>query len=51
MSITMAGWSFELGQKMSQIATRRMPDFLRLAQEAVEGHRHRVQARTPGGIR
>jgi Ni,Fe-hydrogenase maturation factor len=47
MSITMAGWSFDLGQKMSQIATRRMPDFIRLAQEAVETHRHQVQARAP----
>ena len=37
----MAGWSFDLGQKMSQIATRRMPDFIRLAREAVETHRHR----------
>jgi hydrogenase maturation protease len=51
MSITMAGWSFELGQKMSQIANRRMPDLIRLAQEAVEAHRHRAQARTPTGIR
>ena len=39
MSITMAGWSFELGQKMSQIANRRMPDLIRLAQEAIEAHR------------
>ena len=45
MSITMAGWSFDLGQKMSQIATRHMPDFIRLAQEAVEAHRQKKQAR------
>ena len=51
MSITMAGWSFDLGQKMSQIATRRMPDLIRLAQEAVEAHRHRVRARTPEGTK
>ena len=51
MSITMAGWSFDLGQKMSQIATRRMPDFIRLAQEAVEAHRHQVQARTAAGMK
>jgi hydrogenase maturation protease len=44
MSITMAGWSFELGQKMSQIATRRMPDLIRLAQEAVDTHRHKTPA-------
>ena len=46
MSITLAGWSFELGQKMSQIATRRMPEFIRLAQEAVEAHRHTRHAGT-----
>ena len=51
LSITMAGWSFDLGQKISQIATRRMPDFIRLAQEAVEAHRHRSQARTSAGMR
>ena len=43
MSITMAGWSFDLGQKMSQIVTRRMPDLIRLAQEAVAAHRHSKQ--------
>jgi len=43
MSITMAGWSFDLGQKMSQIVTRRMPDLIRLAQEAVATHRHSKQ--------
>jgi hypothetical protein len=42
----MAGWSFELGQKMSQIATSRMPDLIGLAQEAVEAHRHKKQVRT-----
>ncbi len=46
MSITLAGWSFDLGQKMSQIATRRMPDYIRLAREAVEAHRHRSQVRS-----
>jgi hydrogenase maturation protease len=51
MSITMAGWSFDPGQKMSQVATRRMPDFIRLAQEAVESHRHQVQARTAAGMK
>ncbi len=47
MSITMAGWSFDLGQKMSQIVTRRMPELIRLAQEAVETHRHKSQVRAP----
>ena len=51
MSITMAGWSFDSGQKMSQIATRRMPDFIRLAQEAVAAQRHKPQARAPVGAR
>jgi hydrogenase maturation protease len=51
MSITMAGWSFELGQKMSQIANRRMPDLIRLAREAVEAHRHKTQVRTPAGMK
>ncbi len=46
MSIAMAGWSFDPGQKLSQIATRRMPDFIRLAKEAVESHRHKPQARS-----
>jgi hydrogenase maturation protease len=45
MSITMAGWSFDSGQKMSQTVTRRMTDFIRLAQEAVEAHRPKPQAR------
>ena len=51
MSITMAGWSFDLGQKISQIANRRMPDFIRLAKEAVESHRHRPQARSSVGTK
>jgi hydrogenase maturation protease len=46
MSITMAGWSFDLGQKMSHTATRRMPELIRLAQEAVDAHRHKMRART-----
>jgi hydrogenase maturation protease len=51
MSITMAGWSFDLGQKMSHIATRRMPDLIRLAQEAVDAHRHKKQAHTPSRMK
>jgi hydrogenase maturation protease len=51
MSITMAGWSFELGRQMSQIATRRMPDFIRLAKEAVEAHRHKKQTRSSVGMK
>ena len=47
VSITLAGWSFDLGQKMSQIANRRMPDYVRLAQEAIETHRHRSRVRSP----
>jgi hydrogenase maturation protease len=47
MSITMAGWSFELGQRMSQTAMRRMPELIRLAQEAVEAHRHKSQVGSP----
>ena len=30
-ALALAGWSFDLGQKMSQIANRRMPDSIRLA--------------------
>ncbi len=51
MSITMAGWSFELGQKMSQVATRRMPELIRLAQEAVEAHRLGKRAKRQAEIR
>ena len=51
MSITMAGWSFDLGQKMSDIATRRMPELIRLAQEAVEAHRHKMPAIGPTRMR
>ena len=51
MSITMAGWSFEIGQSMSQIASRRMPDLIRLAQEAVEAHRRKKQARSSVGMK
>ena len=51
MSITMAGWSFDLGQKMSLIANRRMPDLIRLAQEAVETHRQKRHAGYPAGVK
>jgi hydrogenase maturation protease len=51
MCITLAGWSFDAGQKMSRTATRRMPDLIRLAQEAVESHRHKPPARTPVGTK
>lgn len=52
MSLTMAGWSFDLGQRVSQIATHRMPDFIRLAREAVETHRQKLPAaRTSAGTR
>jgi hydrogenase maturation protease len=51
MSITMAGWSFEPSQPLSQIAIRHMPDFLRLAKEAVESHRHKPQARSSVGTK
>ena len=51
MCITMAGWSFDVGQKMSHIATRRMPELIRLAREAVEAHRHKKQAGSPARIK
>ena len=51
MCITMAGSSFELGQKMSEIATRSLPTLIRLAQEAVDTHRSKARRRSSARVR
>ena len=51
MCITMAGSSFELGHKLSKIASDCMPNLLRLATEAVAAHRGRLQARSAAEVR
>jgi hydrogenase maturation protease len=42
MSITLAGWSFDLSNRLSPGAGRRFPEMIRLAQDAVESHRRRA---------
>ena len=37
--ITLAGWSFELGDKLSPGASRRLPELVRLARGIVQSHR------------
>ena len=44
MSITLAGWSFDLSNELSPGAAHRFPEMIRLAQDAVETHRRRMQA-------
>ena len=39
MSITMAGWSLELGSQLSPEAAHSFPEMIRLAKNAVESHR------------
>ncbi len=41
ISITLAGWCFDISNQLSPAATGRFPDMIRLAQEAVETHRRR----------
>ena len=41
MSLTLAGWCFEIGSKMSAGARLRMPDLLRQAKETIASHRQR----------
>lgn len=43
MSITLAGWSFEISNRLSPEAARRFPDMIRLAQDAVEHHRRKMR--------
>jgi hydrogenase maturation protease len=39
ISITLAGWCFDISNQLSPQATRRFPEMIRLAQEAVKAHR------------
>ncbi len=41
MSLTLAGWSFELSSELSPDAKSLLPEMVRLAQAAVEKHRRR----------
>ncbi|MGC2108293.1 MAG: hydrogenase maturation protease [Candidatus Korobacteraceae bacterium] len=44
MVVTLAGWSFELGDKLSPGASRRLPELVRLAQGIVKNHRQAAHA-------
>ena len=43
MSITLAGWSFDLSNQLSPVAVRRLPEMIRLVQNAVESHRRTMR--------
>jgi len=43
MSITLAGWSFDLSNRLSPGAAQRFPEMIRLAKNVVESHRHAMQ--------
>jgi len=45
MSLTLAGWSFEMGSKMSAGARLRLPDLLRQAKETIATHRQSAPGR------
>jgi hydrogenase maturation protease len=45
MSLTLAGWCFEMGSKMSAGARLRMPDLLRQAKETIASHRQSSHGR------
>ena len=47
ISITLAGWSFDISNQLSPGAADRFPEMIRLAQDAVESHRRRVQEHIP----
>jgi len=53
MTLTLAGWSFELNNELSSGACERLPEFIRQAKEAVASHRWLVTETTgscsPGG--
>lgn len=39
IGITLAGWSFEIGNELSSGARQRLPELVRIAQQAVESYR------------
>ena len=39
IGLTLTGWSFELGERLTPGAKRRLPDLVHLAREVVEKHR------------
>jgi hydrogenase maturation protease len=43
ISITLAGWCFDISNQLSPEAASRFPEMIRLTQEAVETHRRRMQ--------
>ncbi len=44
ISITLAGWAFDISNELSPEAASRFPEMIRLAQDAVETYRRRMQA-------
>ncbi len=44
MTLTIAGGSFEIGEKLSPIVSQRMPELLRQAKRVIETHRHQTPA-------
>lgn len=40
MSLTLSGWSFKLGNKLSPQAHRLLPEFVNRARQIVDAHRH-----------
>jgi hydrogenase maturation protease len=46
MAITLAGWSFELGDELSPGAARCLPELIRLARGMVRNHHQAAQAKT-----
>jgi len=51
MSLTLAGWSFEYGERLSKEAKLRMPELLRQAEAWVEEHRARSSTAQLQGVR
>lgn len=46
MSITLAGWSFDLSNRLSTGAAHRFPEMIRLARDVVESHRQRMREKS-----
>lgn len=51
ISLTLAGWSFEYGERLSKAAKLRMPELLRQAAALVEEHRTRPTTSELQGVR